>query len=509
MTTIVRVVGAARTIALQGLAGRRVDVEVDVASGLPTVRVVGMPDAAIREAQHRTQSAIETSGFEFPGTRVLINLTPASLPKAGTHLDLPMAIALLRATGVVPAERDAALFGELGLDGRLQPLRGVLPLVRAAALDGAAEVLVPHANADEASLVEGVRVRAVASLREAAIALGADVEPVPVEPATLRIPPEAPRSVPDLADVIGNAHAVEALQVAAAGAHHMLMLGPPGAGKTMLASRLPGLLPELDVDQALDVASMRSLSGIACVALDRTAPFEAPHHSATAGALVGGGGAMIRPGAVSRASHGVLFLDEAPEYSRVVLDGLREPLESGLIEIHRASASAVFPAAFQLVLAANPCPCGQHGTGQCRCAPTQRRKYLGRLSGPLLDRVDLQVTVDRVRPVEAVLRADEPRTSTAVARERVLAARERAAHRLRGMPWRAMGRVDGPWLRKRHPLPADVAAPLDDALARGAISMRGYDRTLRVAHTVADLDDAPVRREHVGRALFYRQGIPS
>ncbi|GAA2172612.1 YifB family Mg chelatase-like AAA ATPase [Agrococcus versicolor] len=505
----VRIVGVARTIALQGLAGRRVDVEVDVASGLPSVRVVGMPDAAIREAQHRTQSAIETSGFEFPATRVLVNLTPASLPKAGSHLDLPMAIAVLRATGVVPAGREAALFGELGLDGRLQPLRGVLPLVRAAALDGADEVLVPHANADEASLVEGVHVRAVASLREAAIVLGADVESVPVEPATLRVPVAEPRSVPDLVDVIGNLHAVEALQVAAAGAHHMLMLGPPGAGKTMLASRLPGLLPQLDVDQALDVASMRSLSGIACQHLDRTPPFEAPHHSATAGSLVGGGGALIRPGAISRASHGVLFLDECPEFSRVVLDGLREPLESGVIEIHRAAATAAFPAAFQLVLAANPCPCGHHGTGRCRCAPTQRRRYLGRLSGPLLDRVDLQVTVDRVRPVEAASRADEPRITTAVARERVAAARERAAHRLRDTPWRAMGHVDGPWLRRRHPLPPDVAAPLDEALARGAISMRGYDRTLRVACTVADLDDAPVRREHVGRALFYRQGIPA
>lgn len=504
-----RLVGAARTVALQGLKGSRVHVEVDIANGLPSVKVVGMPDAAIREAQHRTFSAIDHSGFESPSTRVVVNLTPASLPKSGTHFDLPMAVAVLRASGIVPhgSDDDVVCLGELGLDGRLQPLRGVLPMVRAAAVDGARRVLVPHANGDEASLVEGIEVRAVASLRDAAILLGADVEPMPVEPVTLPEDPATRRTAPDLADVIGNAAAVEALQIAAAGAHHMLMVGPPGAGKTMLASRLPGLLPELEVAEALDVASMRSLSGLAAIELDRLPPFEAPHHSTTMAALVGGGSGQVRPGAASRACHGVLFLDECPEFSRVVLDSLREPLESGEISIQRSQSIAVFPARFQLVLAANPCPCGQHGSGACRCVPMQRRRYLGRLSGPLLDRVDLHVAVDRVRPVEAELLGERPQTTTAIARDRVAAARARAAHRLRGTRWSVMGQVDGPWLRRHHPLATEIVQPIDDALRLGSITMRGYDRILRVAHTMADLDDEPVGRGHIGRALYFRKGV--
>ncbi|POH67633.1 Mg chelatase-like protein [Cryobacterium zongtaii] len=480
--------GLARTnsVALIGLAGSLVEVEADISSQLPGMRLIGLPDAALAEAAERVRAAAKNSGCALNGHRLTVNLSPAALRKHGSGFDLAIAVACLAADGVVPAASVGAVvhIGELALDGRLRPTPGMLPAVIAAARLGHRTVMVPAGNAEEAALVPGIRVVGVSSLRDALIWHGARLEPQEVE--VLRAPVEddpADESL-DLLDVVGNDEAILALQVAAAGGHHLFMLGPPGAGKTMLAARLPGLLPDLGPAASLEVSSLRSLSGRPVGrSLITRPPLESPHHTITAAAMVGGGSGQIRPGAAARASHGVLFLDEAPEFSGAVLDALRQPLESGRISIHRANAIAHFPARFQLVLAANPCPCGQYGAGdqECSCPPNARRRYLARISGPLLDRIDIQLTVTRVTAAQLRISADGGRLSSAVARSRVLAAREKAAERLAGTPWTVNSQVSGPWLRSsERRLGAPVTAMLDRALERGGITMRGYDRILRV-----------------------------
>jgi len=505
-------VARTNAIALLGLRGSVVDVEAHIGDGLPGFGLIGLPDTALREAVARVKGAASTSGLPIPAKRITANLSPASLPKHGSGFDLAIALATLAAAGFLDptAIAGVAHLGELGLDGRTRPIDGILPAVHAAARAGFGTVVVPSGNLEEASLVPGIRVCGVPSLREAAILHGAELEPEPVEPILRATAPEVPGTEPDLADIIGNADAVEAMVIAAAGAHHMLMLGPPGAGKTMLAARLPGLLPELDQEAALEVSSIRSLSGLPVGAsLSTRPPFEAPHHTASAAAIVGGGSSFIRPGAAARAAHGVLFLDEAPEFSPSVLDTLRQPLESGVITIHRANAVATYPGRFQLLLAANPCPCGQYGAadGVCTCPPAARRRYLGRLSGPLLDRIDIQLPVARI--TSAQLRMGGDGMTSATARQRVQAARARAAERLTGTPWRLNAQVPGAWLRSPdHRLAPDVSLPLDRALERGGITMRGYDRVLRLAWTIADLDgvDRP-GAEQVGRALVLRRAF--
>jgi magnesium chelatase family protein len=417
----------------------------------------------------------------------------------------------------VPAESACAAvhLGELGLDGRLRPVPGVLPAVLAARDAGFARVLVPAANAQEASLVEGIDVLGVTGLRAAAIAHGAELDPVEEEPV-LPPTPESPEvAEPDMAEVTGNDEAVAALLAAAAGGHHLSMVGPPGSGKTMLARRLPSILPDLSGPEAVEATCIRSLTG-AAVGKDlvRRPPFEAPHHTASAAALVGGGTGRILPGAIVRATHGVLFLDEAAEFPPSVLDALRQPLESGTISIHRASGAASFPARFQLVLASNPCPCGQYGSAdeECTCSPMSRRRYLARMSGPLLDRIDIRLTVRRlgIAAIRAGGQERSDRTSRRL-RTRVQSARAIAAERLRGTGWSRNADVSGSWLRAgERRLGHRAIAPLDRALERGAITMRGYDRTLRLAWTLADLDQAASPdADHVGRALFLRRGIAS
>ncbi len=512
-------VARAHSIALVGVEGHPVTIEADIQNGLPGLLLVGLPDTALREARDRIRAAVVNSREQWPQRRITVGLSPASLPKRGSGFDIAIALAILAAAGTVPAAAvaDVMFLAELGLDGHLRAVRGVLPAVAAAAAAGFGRVVVAPANAAEAALVPGLRVASAPTLlawlrggRGAADRWGDDSAgqvriaegggPLP-EPGAQAGgagthgqagPVQAdPAGAPlDLADVLGQPAARRAAEICAAGGHHLSLLGPPGAGKTMLAERIPTILPRLGVTAALEATAIHSVAGTLPPGspLITRPPFCAPHHTATKAAIVGGGSGVICPGAASLAHHGCLFLDEAPEFARDVLDALRQPLESGEVVVARMGVTARFPARFTLILAANPCPCARAGGPRaiCTCTPTARRRYLARLSGPLLDRVDVKVEFFPVTRAELLSDRRFTEPSAAVA-QRVAAARERAAARLQGTPWRLNAEIPGSQLRRRFPPELGALAPLERAMDLGQLSARGVDRVIRVAWTLADL----------------------
>jgi magnesium chelatase family protein len=567
----------AHAMALVGVRGHPVEIEADIENGLPALLLVGLPDTALREARDRIRSAVVNSGEAWPQRRITVGLSPASLPKRGSGFDLGIAISIAAAAGLVPAARLGGMvfLGELGLDGRVRPVPGVLPAAAAAVGAGFATMVVAPENTPEAALVPELRVLCTPSLRALvdwlrgvsrpgtaarraaaksaagpaaagpaaagpAAAGSAAAEPVGDEPAAARAPAvliEPGDALPDsviaasaaaagpdraaaggaapasrdLADVIGQPMARRAAEICAAGGHHLMLLGPPGVGKTMLAERLPTILPPLELPAALEVSSIHSVAGTlpAGRPLLIEPPFCAPHHTATKAAIVGGGSGIIRPGAASLAHCGCLFLDEAPEFARDVLDALRQPLESGQVTIARSGLTAVFPARFMLILAANPCPCARASTvgSTCTCTPTVRRRYLARLSGPLMDRVDVKVELLPVGRAELLsdLQLAEP---SHVVAGRVAAARARAAWRLAGTRWRLNAQVPGPELRRAFRPAPGALVPLERAMDLGEISARGVDRIVRMSWTLADLAgvDRPGTDE-IGYALGLWLGV--
>ncbi|MBB3052132.1 magnesium chelatase family protein [Prauserella isguenensis] len=491
------------SVALIGIEGRPVEIEADIGAGLPGTKLVGLPDAGLREAKDRVRAAVRNSGQRWPDSNVTLGLSPADLPKDGSGYDLGIAVAVLAASGAVPTPKllDTVLLGELALDGRVRPVRGVLPALLTARKAGYRRAVVALESLAEGSLVGGIDVVGAERLGELIAWLSDEGRLAEAEPERDRTPPEQS----DLADVVGQPEARWALEVAAAGGHNLLMTGPPGVGKTMLATRLPGLLPELGDDEALEVTAVHSVDGSLerDSPLVRVPPFVAPHHSISVAALIGGGSGIAAPGAISKAHRGVLFLDEAAEYGGERLEALRTVLEEGEVRIARSRGSVRYPARFQLVLATNTCPCAPPRETECSCSPAARRRYLAKLSGPLLDRVDLRV---RMRPATAMNVAGEQQPEpTGRVRERVVAARERAAKRWSDHGWQTNAEVPGPVLRREFALPAEATRLLDRGLNRGAITARGADRCLRIAWTLSDLEEADEpTADHVAAALEFR-----
>jgi magnesium chelatase family protein len=499
------VLACVATFAIEGVESREVTVEVDVRRGLPMFTVVGLPDAAVREARERVRAAMLNSGLEFPLKRLTANLAPAHLRKAGPSFDLALAVAVLAGSGQVPCDtlNGYAVCGELSLSGALRPIQGALAIAVGARRAGYERLVVPAENAQEAALVDGLEVVGVPGLERIVELLlgrwrpqGAQHRPVPAAAA-----PDGP----DLADVRGQQDAKRALEIAAAGGHNLLMVGEPGVGKTMLARRLPGILPPPSFEEALQITQVHSVAGLGDGRLAAERPFRAPHHTISPQGLVGGG-AVPRPGEITLAHCGVLFLDELPEFSRAALEALRQPLEDGRVEIMRAQRSIAFPARAMLVGACNDCPCARRPT-ECTCNEVDRARYARRLSGPLLDRIDLVCQVDSAPPPVAAGGGVDPSTRSAAARQRVIRARERQRQRLRDTGVPCNGAM-GARLTRRH---ARLAAPaqtwLVESEALRGLTGRGQDRVLRVARSIADLDGRKaVETPDLEEAVGYRVG---
>ena len=514
-----------RSAAVIGVDALPVAVEVDVSVGLPVFTMVGLPDASVRESRDRVKSAIRNSGYHFPDHRVTVNLAPADVRKAGASYDLPIALGILAASGVIEQRHidKIVLLGELSLDGSIQAIRGVLPVAVAARREGRSAMLLPSANAAEARVVEVLRVLPVESLTEAVDALNRPLDEAVAFLAGRKasptsaggglvgqnvrpgFSPAAPADPPlDFADVRGQAMAKRALEVAAAGGHNIMLVGAPGGGKTMMARRLPGVLPPLEFDEALDCTCVHSVAGTLRpgTALMRDRPFRAPHHTISEVAMVGGG-SNPRPGEISLAHNGVLFLDELPEFDRSVLEALRQPLEEGRVTVARAARTASFPARFMLVAAMNPCPCGFYGDNRraCRCPAPHIERYTGRISGPLRDRIDLVVDVPAAGMTQREGAEEEP---SAAIRARILDARRVQSRRF-GAATKLNSAMEGAALREHSALDRKSAKLLEAAIQKFSLSARGSDRVLRVSRTIADLGgSAKIESGHVAEALQYR-----
>ncbi len=492
-----------------GITALKVGVEVDVSAGMPTIIVVGLPDTAVQESRERVKSTLKNSGFAFPMRRIVVNLTPADLRKEGPSFDLPIAVGILAASEQVQGRllADYLFLGEVSLDGNLRPVAGVLPIAAAARSMGIQGMIVPQDNAQEAAVVENIAVFGCRHLAEVAELLNQPERFTPIQVNAQQLLAQGNHHAPDLKDVKGQYLARRALEIAAAGGHNLIFVGPPGSGKTMLARRLPSILPPMSFLEALEVTQIHSVAGLlkerGCLVSDR--PFRSPHHSASGPSLVGGG-SFPRPGEISLAHHGVLFLDELTEFKRDVLELLRQPLEDGLVTISRTRQSVTFPAQFTLVASTNPCPCGYYGDPiqPCTCAPRARENYWAKLSGPLLDRIDLQVAVNRLKAEE--ITSQPSGEASEQVRQRVEAARLRSQARFIDHPQvNCNAQMQSRHLQRWCKLDETGKQLLHSAIKKLTLSARASDRILKVARTIADLTDSPeIKPQHLAEAIQYR-----